>query len=135
MNKDMKMKRKRLKITAMPVGFLVIAGCLILASTESLAASADEEIRYLIGSVGRDGCAFVRNDRRYSRREARDHLRSKWRLNEQLVEDAEDFIDKLASQSATSGQPYLIRCRGQQEMTAREWFSQLLVEYRAGNSP
>ncbi|MBT8148186.1 MAG: DUF5329 domain-containing protein [Gammaproteobacteria bacterium] len=114
----------------MPVCFVLI---LALGPVDSLAASAEEEIRYLIGSVGRDGCAFIRNDRRWSRRSARDHLMSKWQLNEHLVEDAKDFIEKIASQSATSGQPYLIRCRDQQEQAARDWFSQLLSKYRAGN--
>ena len=108
---------------------------LALWPADSLAASAEEEIRFLIGSVGRDGCAFIRNSQRWSRRSARDHLRSKWQLNEHLVEDAEDFVEKIASQSATSGQPYLIRCRNQQEQSARDWFSQLLSEYRAANRP
>ena len=131
------MKQENINQGALSASFSFMPGCLllllVLAPVDSLAASAEEEIRFLIGSVGRDGCAFIRNDRRWSRRTARDHLRSKWQLNEHLVEDAEDFIEKIASQSATSGQPYLIRCRDQQERTARDWFSQLLSEYRAGN--
>ena len=126
------MARYRLPGIAMCAASLVAVACLALVPADVQAASAEEEIRYVIGSIGRNGCDLVRNDRRYSRREARGHIRSKWRLNEQLVASAEDFIEKIASRGATSGQPYLIRCRGQQESTAQDWFSQLLADYRAG---
>ena len=112
-------------------GRLSVLVFVILMPADSFAASSDDEIRYLISSVGRDGCVFVRNDRSYTRRQAREHLRSKWRLNEQLVESAEDFIEKLASRSVTSGQPYMIQCRGEQPTTAREWFRARLEQFRA----
>ena len=104
---------------------------LIVFPAHSFADTTDDEIRYLIGSVGRDGCAFIRNNRKYSRRQAREHLRSKWRLNERLVESAEDFIEKIASRSVTSGQHYRIQCRREQHITAEEWFAKLLAKYRA----
>lgn len=133
------MEREKENKSAVTASYNFMLGCLLLflviGPTESFAASAEDEIRYLIGSVGRDGCAFIRNDRRWSGRSARDHLKSKWQLNEHLVKNAEDFIEKIASKSATSGQLYLIRCRDQQEQSARDWFSQLLAEYRAEDSP
>ncbi|MCH7816182.1 MAG: DUF5329 family protein, partial [Proteobacteria bacterium] len=55
--------------------------CLLLAlalmPAVSLADTMNQEIDYLIGSVGRNGCTFIRNDRQYSGRDAREHLRSK----------------------------------------------------------
>ena len=98
------------------------------------ADSHEAEIQYLIDSIGRDGCRFVRNDRRYSNREARAHLKSKRELNEQYMASAEDFIEKLASYSVTTGEPYRIRCRGGQEQAAGDWFRTLLATFRSGSA-
>ena len=100
---------------------------------QSNAESMDVEIDFLINSVGRNGCAFVRNNHRVIGRDARSHLHSKRRLNAHLINNTEEFITKIVSSSATSGQAYLIRCSGQEEQTANNWFSALLAEYR--NSP
>ncbi len=108
--------------------------CLLLAlalmPAVSLADTMNEEIDYLIASVGRSGCTFVRNDRRYSGRDAREHLQSKRRRNAQLIDSTQDFIEKIASESSTSGRPYLISCRGQQQQNANEWFKALLEKRR-----
>lgn len=94
----------------------------------------NDEIDYLIGKVGKSSCIFIRNGKRYSRREARAHLSSKRRRNAHLIDSTEEFIEKIASKSAISGKPYLIRCRGQAEQTAGEWFSTLLGTYRESAS-
>lgn len=102
----------------------------IVLPEQTLAQSMDGEIDYLISKVGREGCSFVRNDRRYSGRDARAHLCSKMRRNAHLVNNTEDFIIKLASSSATTGEPYIIRCRGEEDQLAGDWFSSLLSNYR-----
>lgn len=109
-------------------GAFVIA--LVLSAPVSLADTMNDEIDYLISSVGRNGCSFIRNDRNYRGREAREHLQSKRQRNERLFASTEEFIGKIASESATSGKPYQIRCRGQQEIAANEWFTSLLEQYR-----
>ena len=118
-------------LTTKPVcifGAFLVA--LVLLAPVSRADTMDDEIDYLISSVGRNGCSFIRNDRNYRGREAREHLQSKRQRNERLFESTEEFIGKIASDSATSGKPYLIRCRGQQEIDAYEWFTSLLEQYR-----
>lgn len=107
---------------------IVIA--LILLAPVSSAESMNYEINRLISSVGRNGCTFIRNGQKYRGREARDHLRSKRELNDQLISTTEEFIAKIASGSATTGEPYLIRCRGQEETTVNEWFTALLEQNR-----
>ena len=96
----------------------------------SHAESMDEEIDYLIGAVGSDGCTFVRNGERFSARAARAHLRSKRRRNAHLIHSTEEFVQKIASQSATTRKPYLFSCRGEGERSANEWFSALLQQRR-----
>lgn len=88
------------------------------------------EINRLISSVGRNGCTFIRNGEKYRGREARDLLRTKREANEQLISSTEDFIEKIASKSATSGEPYLIQCRDQEEKTVNAWFTSLLEQHR-----
>lgn len=100
----------------------------------SHAAPHEDEIQFLIDSIGKDGCRFLRNDRRYSSREARAHLQSKYELNAHYVASAEDFINKIASRSETTGDAYQIRCRDQAELPAADWFSMLLMRYRADQS-
>jgi hypothetical protein len=82
---------------------ILIALALLPAPT--LADTKDDEIDYLISSVGKSGCTFIRNGKRYSGRDARAHLKSKRRHNAHLIDSAEDFIEKLASKSSTSGKP------------------------------
>ena len=103
---------------------------LALSSTAVLAQSADREIQFLIDSVGREGCGFIRNSRRLSTHSARAHLQSKWELNARYVQTAEDFISKLASTSVTSGEPYQIKCRREDAQAAGQWFTERLRQYR-----
>lgn len=94
----------------------------------------DEEINYLISSVGKSGCRFIRNGRRYSGYDARSRLRSKRRLNSHLIDSTEEFIEKIASRSVRSGKPYLIDCRGEDEQPLGEWLTAVLADYRDKNS-
>ncbi len=112
------------------LGALFVFLLFALMPAVSVADTMNDEIDYLIDSVGRGGCTFIRNDRKYLGRDAREHLRSKRRLNAQLINSTEEFIEKIASESSTSGAPYLISCRGQQQETAIEWFSALLEKLR-----
>ncbi len=89
-----------------------------------------DEIDYLIAEIGRSGCNFIRNGKMHSARIGRAHLRSKRRLNAHLIDSTEEFIEKIASRSVTSGKPYLIKCRGRPAQPAGEWFTALLAEHR-----
>lgn len=104
---------------------------LAVLSATAIADTKNDEISYLINSVGKNGCVFIRNGERFSGKEAREHLRSKRKRNAYLIHSAEDFIEKIASRSSTSGQPYLISCRGKEQQTANEWFTRLLALHRS----
>jgi N-formylglutamate amidohydrolase len=90
----------------------------------------NDEIDYLISSVGKGGCKFIRNGTQHLGRDARAHLESKRRHNAHLFDSTEEFIDKIASKSAQRGKPYLIKCRAKATQTAAEWFTALLIDYR-----
>ena len=100
----------------------------------TLADTMDDEIDYLISSVGISGCTFIRNGKRYSGKDARGHLNSKRRRNAHLIDSAEEFIEKLASKSSMSGKSYLISCNGEEQQTAGEWFTAMLASYRGNEN-
>ncbi len=103
---------------------------LVLLPVATLADTIDDEIDYLISSVGKSGCTFIRNGKRYSGKNARAHLKSKRRRNAHLIDSTEEFIEKLASKSSMSGKSYLISCKGEEQQTAGEWFTDLLWQHR-----
>ncbi len=112
---------------------IVLCGSLILLLLVPRAFAVESlnyEVNRLISAVGRNGCTFIRNGEKYRGRAAREHLRSKREQNEELVVTTEDFIEKIASTSATTGMPYLIQCRDQEERTLNDWFTELLEQYR-----
>ena len=103
---------------------------LVLRPAVALAGPMNEEIDYLISLLGKGGCTFIRNGNRFTGRDARAHLKSKRRRNAHIIDSTEEFIEKIASQSATSGKPYLISCKGQNQQNAGEWFTAKLAQRR-----
>jgi len=75
-----------------------------------LSAEEAGRIEELIAAVEHQtGAAFIRNNQAYDATVAAEFLRRKWRAQAARVGSAEDFIEKVASFSSTSGRPYLIR--------------------------
>lgn len=107
---------------------------LFLLPAGSPADTTDDEIDYLIDSVSQSHCVFIRNGKRYTGRDARQHLRSKNRLNSHLIDTTEEFIEKIASRSVMSGKPYLIACRGADEQPLGDWLTARLADYRHSRS-
>ncbi len=93
-------------------------------------ASANEEvekIEYLLTSIGESGCTFIRNGKEYSASEAESHLRMKYRRGKKWANDAETFIERIASKSSFSGKPYRIRCGSAEPKPTSEWLSDRLA--------
>ena len=130
------LKRPKNKLCFAKAAATVLYGsvlALMLLPSISTAQSMSYEINRLISSVGRNGCTFIRNGERYRGRAARELLRNKRELNENLFATTEEFITKIASASATTGEPYLVRCRGQEETEVSEWFTVLLEQFRTAS--
>jgi len=80
------------------------------ATAGELSAEEAGRIEELIAAVEHQtGAAFIRNNQAYDATVAAEFLRRKWRAQAARVGSAEDFIEKVASFSSTSGRPYLIR--------------------------
>jgi hypothetical protein len=106
---------------------------LILAFAITSPAIADDtsaEIEYLLTTMGRSECTFIRNGKEYDADDAEAHLRMKYRRGKRYAGTADDFIDNLASRSSMSRKPYLIACNGDAPGESGEWLRELLAEYR-----
>ena len=95
-------------------------------------ADARREITQLIGSLDGSQCQFQRNGSWYGPADARAHLQRKYDylLKKNMVDSAEQFIERAASQSSMSGKAYRIRCPGQPEQTSAAWFGARLQALR-----
>lgn len=106
-----------------PVFVLVLfGGDLSFVRAQNLPNSEKQKIETLIKQVANlKDAKFVRNGSSYNADSAAVFLRRKWQANESNVKTARDFIDKVASFSATSGKPYLIRFKDGSESQSRDF--------------
>jgi len=95
-------------------------------------AVAQDEINYLLGFVGQSGCRFYRNGIGYDSQQAQVHLRGKYDYlaKRNLIQTAEDFIERAATKSSLSGMAYSIQCNGGPVVTSNQWLREALARYR-----
>jgi len=107
----------------------------ILAAMPSVAFTevSDPEIEYLLTTIGSSQCIFTRNGKDHSSDSAEAHLRMKYGKARRHIADADEFIDRLASESSWTGVAYSINCEGSAKLTSREWLTKRLSTYRASN--
>ena len=122
------MKIRSSKVLALGLGLLMAP----LAHAEP-PPIAQQEINHLIRYVGDSGCEFRRNEVWSNAKAAEAHVRGKYDFLVKLglIDTTIDFIDKAATQSSFSGQPYEIRCGGDVPERSSPWLSKELARYRA----
>jgi hypothetical protein len=65
--------------------------------------------RLLMAIESAEGVVFIRNGAEHSAKDAAEHLRTKWQAAGDQIETAEEFIEKIGSESSFSGEPYRVR--------------------------
>ena len=113
---------------------IALAAAVALATVAAVAAdeAATREIEALIASVdGLTDAIFVRNGEVYSAASAARFLREKWRSRQSEVHTAEDFVDRIASFSSTTGKPYRIRFADRREIESAAFLRGELAKLRA----
>ena len=96
--------------------------CLCLAlvpSVEAAVAPPEEEkkIEALIAHVASlKKAVFIRNGKEYDAASAAKFLRGKWEAHDKEIKTAEEFIEKVATKSSTTGKAYRIRLEDGKEM-------------------
>ncbi len=112
--------------------YICIFAMLLLPSAD--AASTDDAllrtINHLLTYVEESNCVFIRNGKEYNSKEAAKHIKTK---NDALMFDTvtpEEFIERAASKSMLSGQPYFVRCVDHSPVPSADWLSKELSNYR-----
>jgi hypothetical protein len=93
------------------------------------------EVDFLLGYVEGSGCEFYRNGTWHDSKAAQAHLRDKYRYlaARGLINSTEDFIEKVATQSSFSGEPYRVKCQDGATVTTNQWLRAELARFRASN--
>jgi len=93
-------------------------------------AGAAQEIDHMLAYVEASGCGFFRNGSWYDAKRALDHLRVKYDYLKSGIASSEEFIERAATKSSLSGQPYLVRCGAGEPVASGAWLMNELARYR-----
>ena len=112
-------------------GFLkaLALAVLVLCAPSARAASPEAEIEHLLDVIAASPCAFIRNGVAYDGAQAAGHIKDKYDYYRDDIHSAEDFIALVASKSALTGKPYLVKCDGTTEPAA-DWITRELGAFR-----
>lgn len=94
--------------------------------------SVQIEVNFLLGYVEGSGCEFYRNGTWHDSKTAQEHLRDKYKyfVARNLIYTTEEFIERAATESSFSGQPYEVRCNGGAPVTSNQWLRVELARFR-----
>lgn len=118
---------------------IILSKLFLLAGFMSVSFAAEPtvtklEIAHLFTTLEASNCHFNRNGSWYNAREASAHLQTKYKYlqDKNLVNSAEKFIERAATQSSFSGKPYQIKCANDMVQSSNPWFQAVLQSYRTG---
>jgi len=94
--------------------------------------SVQIEVNFLLGYLEGSRCEFYRNGTWHDSKAAQAHLRDKYKylVARNLVNTTEQFIERGATESSITGQPYQVRCNGGATVTSSQWLRDELARFR-----
>lgn len=114
------------------IGSILVLALSTVAARAEPQSRAQIEISNLLAYIAGSGCEVNRNGIWYGPKTALYHLRGKYedmkKLN--LINTAEDFIDRVATVSEAGDQPYQVRCAGHPLVTSNQWLGAELAHLR-----
>lgn len=109
------------------LGFLFFVVVSLFFPSEARAADENTRIEGLISHIENlKDAKFVRNGSNYDSKDAAKFLRGKWHSKEKEIKTAEEFIEKVASVSSTTGKPYLIKFNDGPEVKCSDYLKEQL---------
>ena len=113
--------------------FLLTGTITLAGNAASLSPAARTEIDALLSRLEASACTFNRNGTWYPATEAKSHLLRKLKVLEDrgTVQSTEQFIERAASSSSTTGQPYLVQCGSGAPVQSGTWLRSELQGMRA----
>lgn len=115
------------------MGSVLMLGLLLLPLARAEPpTSVQIEVNFLLGYVEGSGCSFYRNGTWYDSKTAEVHLRKKYKylMARNLIHTAEEFIERAATESSFTGQPYETKCNGGAPLTSSQWLRDELAKFR-----
>lgn len=88
-------------------------------------------VEHLLESIRSSTLGFVRNGTEHSGPDAAAHLQRKYEHYRDEIARPEDFIAKAATQSETTGKPYMVKLADDQQVPLAKWLTTRLAEWRA----
>jgi hypothetical protein len=114
--------------------FVSLSVLVMLILPAAVASATDEmllrSINHLLTYVEESNCVFIRNGKEYNSKEAAKHIRTKYDSFMISIKTPEEFIEKAASKSVISSQPYWVQCADRSPIPTAEWLTQELSNYR-----
>jgi hypothetical protein len=94
--------------------------------------NVQSEVNLLLATIESSGCEFYRNGSWHDPKAATAHLRDKldYLVARNLVNTTEEFIERAATQSSLSGQPYEVKCADKPPVTSNQWLRERLAYFR-----
>lgn len=119
------------------LAFVLSCTVAVAGIAASLSPSARTEIDALMTKLEASRCEVYRNGTWHTSSEAKPHLLRKLQYFEEkgTVQNAEQFIELVASRSSASGQPYLVKCGNGAPVESGQWFSSQLKAMRSESGP
>jgi Family of unknown function (DUF5329) len=108
----------------------VLAGVVAVESPQTEPEKIEALIRHVESLAD---AKFIRNGVEYDAKTAGQFLRGKWKTQESNVKTVQDFIDKIATQSSTTGKPYLIKLKDGREVKSGEYLAAELKKLAAAD--
>jgi hypothetical protein len=111
---------------------LALGFMLIPAVFAAVLPAMQIEIDHLLSAVGSSGCEFYRNGTWYDATRAQAHLRRKldFLVANDQIRTAEEFIEKVATKSALTNQPYEVQCGSGVAVSLNGWLRDELKRFR-----
>jgi hypothetical protein len=122
------MNRRILLLGGFPALLLPVAGLVRAEPARKVQAEVDA----LLAGIESSGCSFYRNGTWHGSKEAVAHLREKYDylVARDLIATTEDFIERAASRSSFSGQPYQVKCGDGVAVASNRWLRDRLAQLR-----
>lgn len=102
-----------------------------------ISKQVESEINHLLASVEASNCSFERNGTIHKAKKAAQHLRDKfknasdsWFAPDPKKWTTDMFIEKIASKSSLSGDPYWIICDDHKKTKSEDWLKAALKKFR-----
>lgn len=114
----------------------VLAALALLGMSTAASAEPDEpartEIAHLLKYLETSGCQFQRNGSWHAPTRAASHLNQKYEylLKKDRVASAEQFIERAATESSSSGKPYSVKCGDAAAVPSADWLRAELQRFR-----